>query len=134
MLENIKPSGLPNGTLIDDQEHGTWLKDSDYTWFNVAPLAGRRVGLVYDAGPSDQEKAIFSLRHNLIEMPADEFFTNFKVLSLPVTMLEYMQREMSKIIEFDCRDFDIRKALKHHLESEDICPHPNGGVPPEGCC
>lgn len=121
-MESFKPSELPVGTTIEVgglEYYGTYHKVDNSVY-----------GIWWESDDFEDCQGTYGAS----DEQADERFKDFKIVSLPFTVVEYLQREISKIVETDCHDFDIRKALKHHLESEDICPHPNGGVPPEGCC
>lgn len=106
-MKQFKPSELPVNTLIDDYDQGTWLKDSDNTWFDV----GNCLGLVFQEGPTEQERALFA-NHKIVLEPADEYFKNFKILSVPLAALEHMANEYSITIETDIREFAVEESIK----------------------
>jgi len=130
-MKHYKPSQLPAGTVIDDPKHGTWMKDSENAWHCLM----RKPEWVFDYGLSAENAAAFSSALvNIRSEPADDFFQDFKVLSLPVEMVEYMALQFSKVIEVDCREFCVEQAMKHCMEEEDTCSYPKAGVLPGSCC
>jgi hypothetical protein len=91
----FKPSELPIDTVIDDQERGTFRKDAPGLW---AELQYREMGqqeLVWDEGGQTADRKTYGSKS--IEMPSDEYFKDFKVLSLPISVVEYIVEEFAKM-------------------------------------
>lgn len=118
-LSDFKPSELPVGTTIEVVDEGDYIKVDNPTY----GIWWESTRCIDCQGAED-----FS------DSAADERFKEFKIIALPFTVVEYMNHHISVLIEAYCGDFYIQQAIKHHLEPEDTCTHPNGGVLPEGCC
>lgn len=79
----FKPSQLPAGTRIDDKVHGFWTKDSDNAWFLDDPHCGECSELVLQGDPTPAENEMMDNVWKYHDTPADEFFTDFKIICLP---------------------------------------------------
>jgi hypothetical protein len=93
---NIMPSMLPINTVIDDQEHGTFVKDAPGLWSELQYREAHEQKLVWDEGPTREEK-FMNLGSTVIEMPSDVYFTDIKILSLPISVVEYIVEEFAKM-------------------------------------
>lgn len=109
-MHNFKPSELPVGTIIDDQEEGTFYKDAPGEWAELQYLDAGTQAIVWDEGPTLQNVANF--RGNVVQTPSDEYFKDFKILSVPLSVLEHMATEFSLTVEVDIRDFVMEESIK----------------------
>lgn len=116
-MKKIKPSELPVNTVIDDQDHGTWIKDSPHEWLEISSLVNNKYQrLAFDGGPTDQEKSIWAHR-NIITEPSDDYFKDFRILSVPFSMVEYMAVHTARLLGSDeAKDALIQRTFDHHDE------------------
>lgn len=75
-IKNLKPSELPNATVIGNYSDGLWFKD-DQIWVAIAPRGIKT--RVHDLGYSDVDYGI-----EFVIEKADEYFKDYDVVSLPV--------------------------------------------------
>lgn len=87
-MRNFKPSELPAGTCIDDKVHGFWTKDSDNAWWMDAPHCVDCAEVVFDGPPTEAEKQLEGSVYQFHTTPSDDFFTEFKIVSVPLELLE----------------------------------------------
>lgn len=78
-MKNLKPSKLPEGTVIDDVKQGEYIKRADGIWEELdSDYMGDRER-VSDSGYSDyMEARKFNLTWNT---KSDDYFTDFKLIA-----------------------------------------------------
>jgi hypothetical protein len=84
-MKNLKPSQLPEDTVINDKAHGVWMKEESGVWGEMTPHCSDCAQAVRDDGTL---KVWIDNKEVLIA--SDEFFTEFKVVSLPYSIFEAM--------------------------------------------
>jgi hypothetical protein len=92
-MKRFTPSELPIGTVIDDQAEGTFRKDGYGIWAEVSHHCIDCQEIVYDEGPL---AAYNTLRGEIIQVPSNEYFKDFKILALPLNVVEYIVEEFAK--------------------------------------
>ena len=82
VFPNLKPSELPPGSRIDDKVLRFWTKDSENVWFLDDPHCGECAEMVAQGPltPAEQEMSNNVWKYH--DTPADEFFTDFKIISI----------------------------------------------------
>jgi hypothetical protein len=86
-MKNLKPSQLPEGTVIEVPKYGTYLKVSDGVWEEVYSGCCSSTGRISDDGRHSEygDKYGWSTDEN-----ADDIFQDFKIVSLPYSIFEAM--------------------------------------------
>jgi hypothetical protein len=82
-MKNLKPSELPEGTVIDDERQGEYIKRAEGVWEEMdRDYMGDRQR-VTDAGYSDSEDyGAFLRRTERADMQkSDDYFTDYKVIA-----------------------------------------------------
>ena len=75
----IKPSVLPENSVIEDIYYGKYIKEADGVWVEVHAAFGENPIEVRDAGCPD-----VSAPDYFVVNPADEYFTEFEIIAVPV--------------------------------------------------
>lgn len=112
---DLKPSQLPAGTRIDDKVLGFWTKDSAHAWFLDNTHCGECTELVFDGEPTDAEKGLIAGVGYFHDTPADEFFTDFRIICLPLEVTEFIMNEFEMMVGSEVV-FD--EALAHVLKKD----------------
>lgn len=84
-MTNLKPSQMPVNTTIETPDTGRWTKNSKRAWYadDVHCLDCEVVfDVEQDALTADEHKEAAGV-YKLHDTPSDEFFTDFKTISLP---------------------------------------------------
>lgn len=80
-MKNLKPSQLPEGTVIDDLNKGLFGKLAGGMWSDRFETCGCCCsGLVFDAGT---DKKRHDMNDVATPLPSDEYFTDYTVMSVP---------------------------------------------------
>lgn len=90
----FKPSELPAGTRIDDKVRGFWTKDSPNAWFLDDPHCGECSELVLQGYPTPAEQDMMDNVWKYHDIPADEFFKDFKIICFPFEIVEMMAKDL----------------------------------------
>lgn len=78
----LKPSELPPGSTIHDKVLGFWTKDSANIWFLNDPHCGECSEMVSQGPLSPAEQEMSNNVWKYHETPADDFFTDFEIISI----------------------------------------------------
>jgi hypothetical protein len=93
-MKRFTPSELPICTVIDDQLYGTFMKDAPGVWAELQYHCRDCQETVFDEGPTAAQKIHGA---NVIDTPSDEYFTDFKILSWPMAVVEHIVEEFAKM-------------------------------------
>lgn len=79
-MKNLKPSELPEGTVIDDEKHGEFIKRSEGVWeeFETDMLGDR--DKISDYG-YEQYDARARRQHLTWREKSDDYFTNYRIIA-----------------------------------------------------
>jgi hypothetical protein len=85
-MKNLKPSQLPEGTVIDDDRHGEYIKRADGLWEETScDYMGDRERVVdisfKDSGMTHKEW--YTRYPTSGRSPSDEHFKSFKIIAVP---------------------------------------------------
>lgn len=84
-MKNLKPSQLPDNTVIDDERHGEYIKRADGIWEELdSDYMGDRER-VTDVGYDENTDYIDWIRRYPMcdRRKSDDYFTYYKVLAIP---------------------------------------------------
>ena len=99
----MKPSDFPKGVTISDSEGNHWEKSADGVWFDAQPHCADCDQVVFDGGPTEEQRKAFGPNvWKLIETPSDEFFKDFRIVSIPMLVVEFMDKEFAKMTGSGC--------------------------------
>ena len=85
-MKNLKPSQLPEGTVIDDQKYGEYIKRADGIWEEMdCGFLGDRERVTDDGFDRNRESYKgFLSRTGLADTDkSDEYFKDYKVIAVP---------------------------------------------------
>ena len=82
-MKNLKPSQLPEGTVIDDEKQGEYIKRADNVWeeLDMDYMGDRQ--RVSDEGYTNYWDAGASTRNLTWRAKSDEYFTEYKIIAVP---------------------------------------------------
>lgn len=86
-MTNLKPSQLPADTVIKDEVHGVWMKEESGVWGETIPHCIDCVQAVRDDGT-----ATVWIKGEEVLIKSDDYFTDFKIVSLPYSIFESMAK------------------------------------------
>lgn len=78
-MKNFKPSELPVGTVIYENQHGHWSKSRF--------VDGRKIWIPETASVYNEDEYAIS------DIDADALLTNFTITALPIAVTEYILNE-----------------------------------------
>lgn len=84
-MKNLKPSQLPEGTVIDDQYYGEYIKRADGIWEELdSNYMGDRER-VTDVGYDENTDYLeWTRRYSMCDRrKSDDYFTYFKIVAVP---------------------------------------------------
>jgi len=84
-IKDLKPSELPKGTVIGNYSDGLWFKDGQI-WYAITPRGVKT--RVHDLGYNDMDYGI-----EFVVEPADEYFKDYDVVSLPVSWVRTEEKK-----------------------------------------
>ncbi|QED11711.1 hypothetical protein PP914_gp223 [Arthrobacter phage Qui] len=108
----FKPSELPVGVVIEDETETLWEQGPPGIWWAVDVHCPDCTRVCFTAGPSEENKDIWQNAYEVIYTPADVYFSNFKIISLPMSVVE----ELLEDVAF-ARGVSEEQALKDALEA-----------------
>jgi hypothetical protein len=116
---NLKLSQLPEGTVIDDERHGEYIKRADGIWEETSmDYMGDRER-VTDTGYIDggvESYPAFLKRTNLAwREPAETYFKNYKIISLPIETVTALLDNLHEFYNSDSRLRGLPKPSKTGL-------------------
>jgi hypothetical protein len=79
MTQLVKPSELPENTVIDESEHGKFIKETKDLWIQVHPQNGEHPDFLTDHGFENKDYG----PSNLIVDKSDDYFKDFEIVSVP---------------------------------------------------
>jgi hypothetical protein len=91
MLRNLKPSLLPEGTVIDDPRHGEYIKRAEGVWEEVGcDIMGDKYR-VSDKGYNDWGDAEkIKLDGSTIDDKSDDYFKDYRVVAVDPSFCFYI--------------------------------------------
>lgn len=86
-MKNLKPSQLPEDTVIVDEVQGVWMKEESGVWGQTVPHCVDCAQAVRDDGTLE-----VWIDNEEILIKSDDFFQDFKIVSLPYSIFEAMAK------------------------------------------
>jgi hypothetical protein len=108
----VKPSELPENTVIEDYEYGKFVKETDHLWLQ---LHAEKPDVVSDLGYSNSKKPA----PNFVSEKSDEYFKDFDIVSVPMGWYPPdTQREI--VVWFDlARQVAVRRTTVTEIVEDD---------------
>lgn len=75
----MKPSELPENTVISDPENGRFIKETSTVWMEISPAYRELPYYVWDHGHPNKTNR----PSNFVPEKSDEYFKDFEIVSLP---------------------------------------------------
>lgn len=112
----MKPSDFPKGVVIETRDD-TWEKSEGGVWFDANPHCADCDRIVFDGGPTEDQQKVFRHVWELIVTPSDEYFDDFRIVSVPMLVVEYMVEEFAKMTGSGLL---LKEVLENVKKYEDI--------------
>lgn len=113
----VKPSELPEHAVIDDAEHGRFIKENNGRWAEISPPYRELALLVWDRGRPNQ----INKPANFMPEKSDDYFKDFEIISVPQGWYPpYIDKTVTYWYDLGHMHI-VRKTLVHEV----IADHPD---------